>query len=252
MNHQQCSRDRRQTVEQCSVISQAHKLLHRLASDIHDGPMQELKVIMDELELLQRQQPQLPLDPILDQLSTLGTHLRQHLSEIREIPLDTTPELQNGLVKGIQAHLDQLIQSGELTITVIPQLQSLKEPTLDCLWLQAREDIYRFFKEAIHNVICHAQPPYGQATQVKVTLEQNQDQAILTIENDGVFSNTEAPGLMGKARQKGGYGTKLMDTIAAELPNGTIHRIYLSSGGLRIQLTWNQNFSFNSNGVTRA
>jgi hypothetical protein len=36
-----------------------------------------------------------------------------------------------------------------------------------------------------------------------------------------------------------------MDTIAAELPDGKIQRIPLSSGGLQIQLTWNQNLSFN-------
>ena len=65
INQQQCEIDRLQTVEQASVISQARKLMHRLASDIHDGPLQELKVIMDRLELLQIQYPEQLQTPVL-------------------------------------------------------------------------------------------------------------------------------------------------------------------------------------------
>jgi signal transduction histidine kinase len=57
IDQQQCEIDRLQTVEQTAVISQARKLMHRLASDIHDGPLQELKLIMDRLELLQMEFP---------------------------------------------------------------------------------------------------------------------------------------------------------------------------------------------------
>ena len=238
INQQQCEIDRLQTVEQRAVISQARKLMHRLASDIHDGPLQELKVIMDRLELLQLQHTEQSIDPILDQLATLGTHLRQHLSRTNAIALDITPELRNGLDKGINAQLSELTQSGELTLKVIQQLQPLTEPTLNSLWLEAREDIYRFFKEAIHNVIHHAQPPHGTATQVIVSLKQQDNQAILIIENDGAFLDAKTFEPTAPQRQRGGYGTKLMDTIAAELPNGTIQRITPQEGGLRVELTW--------------
>jgi signal transduction histidine kinase len=216
--------------------------MHRLASDIHDGPLQELKVIMDRLELLELQHPEELIDPILDQLAILGTHLRQHLSRTNAITLDITPELRNGLDKGINTQLTELTQSGELTLKVIQRLQPLTEPSLNSLWLEAREDIYRFFKEAIHNVIYHAQPPHGTATHVIVTLKQQENQAILTIENDGVFLDPQAFKPTDQKRQRGGYGTKLMNTIAAELPDGTIRRIFLKEGGLRLQLTWKQVF----------
>ena len=242
INQQQCEIDRLQNAEQAAVISQAQKLMHRLASDIHDGPLQELKVIMDRLELLQLQHPEQSIDPVLDRLATLGTHLRQHLSQTRAIALNITPELRNGLDKGINAQLTELTQSGELTLKVIQQLQPLTEPILNSLWLEAREDIYRFFKEAIHNVIHHAQPPHGTATQVIVSLKQQDNQAILTIENDGAFLDAKAFEPTDQQRQRGGYGTKLMNTIAAELPDGTIQRIFFKEGGLRIQLTWKQVF----------
>jgi len=245
INQQQCEIDRLHNVEQAAVISQARKLMHRLASDIHDGPLQELKVIMDRLEILQSQFPEPPIDPILDQLATLGTHLRQHLSRTNAIALEITPELRNGLDQGIKTQLNNLIQSGELTLHVLQRIEALTETALNSEWLEAREDIYRFFKEAIKNVIHHAQPPHGAATQVIVSLKQQDHQAMLTIENDGALLNPKVFEPTAQQRQKGGYGTKLMDTIASELPNGKIQRIPLSRGGLQVQLTWNQNLSFN-------
>ncbi|MCG9890919.1 MAG: hypothetical protein MH252_07575 [Thermosynechococcaceae cyanobacterium MS004] len=242
IDQQQCEIDRLQTIEQAAVISQARKLMHRLASDIHDGPLQELKVVMDRLELLQIESPRLSIDPILDQLSSLGIHLRQHLSETRAIAFTITPELRDGLAHGIQTRLTQLTQSGELTLRVIAHLPPLEEPTLNSLWLEAREDIYRFFNEAIHNVICHAQPPPGTATQVIVTLEQQNTHCTLTLENDGAPINSAVFEPTPQQRQRGGYGTKLMDTIAAELPEGSLQRIPLKAGGLCVQLTWNQGF----------
>lgn len=242
IHQQQCELDRLQTIEQTAVISQSRKLMHRLASDIHDGPLQELKLIMDRLELLQMKFPPLPIDSLLDPLETLGIHLRQHLDQTRAIAIDITPELREGLAHGLQTQLNQLIQSRELTLRVIQNLQPIEEPALNSLWLEAREDIYRFFKEAIHNVIRHAQPPYGTATQVIVSLEQHQNQCCLIVENNGepielaIFEPTS------QQRQRGGYGTKLLDTIAAELPKGTLQRIPLAEGGLRLQLTWEQRF----------
>ena len=41
----------------------ARKLLHRIATDIHDGPLQEFKIVMDRIELLQLDHPDLE-DPI--------------------------------------------------------------------------------------------------------------------------------------------------------------------------------------------
>lgn len=245
INQQQCEIDRLQTVEQTAVISQARKLMHRLASDIHDGPLQELKLIMDRLEILQMESPQLPIDPILDQLATLGTHLRQHLSQTRAIAFTITPELRDGLAQGIQIRLTQLAQSGELTLRVTQHLRPLEEPTLNSLWLEAREDIYRFFNEAIHNVILHAQPPHGTATQITITLEQQNTHCTLTLENDGAPLDPTVFEPTAQQRQRGGYGTKLLDTIAAELPQGSIERTPIPTGGLRIRLTWHLNFGLN-------
>ncbi|MHC5729803.1 MAG: sensor histidine kinase, partial [Nostoc sp.] len=165
---QQLIQQRRKLAERQAVLFQTRKLLHRVAADIHDGPLQELKLVMDGVELLAIKHPAINPNPLLDRLEAVGRNLRDQLRNTRTIAekLEVTPELQTGLDKGIQQQLQQLIDSGELILKVNAHLQPLLEPELDSTWIDAREDIFRFFKEAIANVIRHAQPPNGSATQV--------------------------------------------------------------------------------------
>lgn len=228
----QSVQQRQKLAERQAVLLQTRKLLYRVASDIHDGSLQELKLVMDKIELLNLQHPSPLIDPILDHLEAIGLSLRHQLSNTRTIAekLEITPELQLGLAPGIQQYLRQLIRTGDLTLKVNPQLQPLREPKSDSAWIDAREDIFRFFREAIANVIRHAQPPSGTATQVSIDLVQEGTQCRLVIENDGTLEE--------KKRKTGGYGTKLMTTIASELPNGTWERLPLEKGGMRVTLKW--------------
>jgi CHASE2 domain-containing sensor protein len=244
INQQQCEIDRLHSIEQTAAISQAKKMLNRLAADIHEGPLQELKLIMDRLEILQFNGTASNLDPILDELENLGHHLRQKLNQTRAITLEITRELKAGLDIGIKAKLQQLVDSGELTLQVIQHLEPLEESEFNSLWLEAREDIYHFFCEAIHNVIYHAQPPHGKATQVRVSLHQDDTRCTLTIENDGAkVESFRFERLSQMLRTNSGYGMKLMKIIASELPNGTFEPVALPEGGIRIQLAWNQSFN---------
>ncbi len=238
INQQQCEIDRLHTIEQAAAISQARKLLHRIAANIHDGPLQELKLVMDSLELLQMNTPSVDINPILDRLEDMGNHLRQQLNQTRAIALEITPDLREGLDIGITRKIQHLVESGELAIHVIQHLQPLAEPQLNSLWLEAREDIYRFFTEAIANVMHHAQPPQGIATQVKVSLVQQGSQCKLTIENDGEILEQSVLEITSQQRKRGGYGMKLMETIAAELPQGRFQSVTLAEGGILVQLTW--------------
>ncbi|WP_103667838.1 sensor histidine kinase [Pseudanabaena sp. BC1403] len=238
INEQRCEIDRLHAIEQTAVISQTRKLLHRIAADIHDGPLQELKLVMDRLELLQMNSQTVDLNPILDRLEDMGNQLRQQLNQTRAIALEITPDLREGLDIGIAKKLQHLVESEELTLCVVQHLQPLGEPQLNSLWLEAREDIYRFFTEAIANVIHHAQPPQGIATQVKVSLVQHDQQCTLSIENDGEILDKSVLEITTQQRQRGGYGMKLMQAIASDLPNGAFARIALANGGIRVQLTW--------------
>ena len=221
------------SVERRAIILYARKLLHRIATDIHDGPLQEFKIVMDRIELLQLEHPALETQSILERLERIGFDLRNQLVDTRVIAkrLEVTPELRAGLDMGIRIKLAQLIQSGELTLAVSQTLQPLGEPFLDSAWIANREDIFNFFREAITNVIRHAQPPHGEATQVIVRLWREASQCHLLIENDGCkhYSTPAKPG---------SYGTKLMETVASELPGGSWERVALPEGGMRVKLTW--------------
>ena len=243
IHQQQCEINRLHSIEQAAAISQAKKMLHRIAANIHEGPLQELKLVMDRLEMLQFNGEASNLDPVLDRLESLGHHLRQQLNQARAITLEIAPELKAGLDIGMRAKLQQLVNSGELNLRVVQQLQPVEEPESNSLWLEAREDIYHFFCEAINNVIRHAQPPHGTATEVQVSLCQQDTRCTLTIENDGgkLDSSIFEPSTMPKKR--GGYGMKLMKIIASELPNGTLECVALPGGGMRVQLSWHQAFN---------
>jgi signal transduction histidine kinase len=233
---------RLKSVEQEAVISQARKLLNRISANIHDGPLQELKLIMDSLEILQVEHPNLDIDPILEQLESMGHQLRQQLYHTLTLSLQITPELREGLAVGIEKKLQELVTSEKLTLKVETQLQSFREPALNSLWLSAREGIFCFFCEAIANALQHAQPPNGTATQLKVSLSRQGSRCTLNIENDGSPLDESVLGIPYNKRKRGGYGTKLMENIASELPQGSMKRIALRDGGMRVALTWNISF----------
>ncbi len=236
---QQLAQQQRKLAERQAILSQARKLLHRVASDIHHGPLQELKLVMDGIELLALNNPTINPNPLLDRLEAIGLDLRDRLRNTRTMAekLEITPELHAGLDKGIRQHLQQLVSSRELSLRVEDNLQPLLELGSDSSWIDAREDIFRFYKEAIANVIRHAQPPNGTATRITVSLDQQGIQCTLLVENDAI--QPEHPTLdTSRKKHSGRYGTKLMATIAAELPSGYWERTPLAKGGMQVILTW--------------
>lgn len=233
---------RLRAIEQEAIVSQAKKLINRISANIHDGPLQELKLIMDSLEILQLDCPNLNINPVLEQLESMGNHLRQHLYHARNPYLQITPELREGLVAGIEKKLRELVTSEQLRLKVETQLQTISEPKFNSLWLSAREGIFSFFCEAIANAIQHAQPPNGNATQLEVHLSKQGDRCTLTVENDGFPSSESVQDTHHNTRKRGGYGTTLMKNIARELPGGSFRKIALEGGGFQTSLTWDLAF----------
>jgi signal transduction histidine kinase len=238
IQQQQSELYRLQSIERKAIISYSQKLLHRIAVSIHDGPLQQLKTIMDNLELIQIRQPNLEeLDHILDQLENLGKEIRINLDSSNKLSFAITPELREGLDQGIKRKLTQLMKNKQLILQVNTNINRLEESELNSFWLESREDIFHLFCEAINNVIKHAQPPNGNATYLIVNLSQKQAQAKLEIINDGAKIAPE-----NKSRIKGGYGTKLISIIASELPQGS-YKIESSNNIYSVTLTWTMNFS---------
>ncbi|MGI0480373.1 CHASE2 domain-containing protein [Geminocystis sp. CENA526] len=212
--------------EKEAILINTRKILKRTARDIHDGALQQLKLVMDELELSEN--PQL----ILSQLQELGIDIRNHLTEINSIAskLEINPFLEQNLSLGLKNHLEQLIKSGKLTLKVIDKIDIIKEPIANSIWFDIREDIYDFFKECINNLIDHAQLPNGNATQVEIILKQEDEKCKLVIINDGNCDEENN-------HKKGGFGTKIMATIANDLPEGKF-QVTNDENSFTVELTW--------------
>jgi signal transduction histidine kinase len=227
------------SAESGAVILQTRKLLQRIASGIHEGPLQDLRLIMDKLELDLNTEP----DLLVENLSGVGQAIRNYLQSIRNMAdqLEVTPELRQGLANGIREYLKQLSDTGKLTLSVVQELQPLEEPSFDSQWIDAREDIFMFFREAIANIIAHAQPPHGNARQVIVRLFLQDAWCTLMIENDGSAIAESKSAIL--PYRRGGYGTKMMETAARSLPDGHWRKTSLTTGGYRVELIWRQQFT---------
>lgn len=233
---QQLELEQMQRAEREAAIEQARKLLYRVATDIHDRELQELKLAMDEIETLQWEQQEgispkaSSYDTLLRQLEGIGQGIRDQLNDVRMLAskLRISPSLEKGLHQGIETYLEELIAGGELTLPLQRDLHPLHE-TSTREWFDCREDIMRFVREAIANVISHVQPPKGTATYVSVSLTQTGSICRLEVINDGVELSPD---------RRGGYGTKVMNTIARHLPKGHWQRIHRSDGQIQVELSW--------------
>ncbi|WP_187293907.1 CHASE2 domain-containing protein [Gloeobacter kilaueensis] len=241
--------NRLRRAEREAILNQTKKLLFRVATDIHDRPLQEMKLVMDKLEDLLLGLPgQSPEAQAIDEailaLQAVGRDIRIELNDLREVAakLEITPALKDGLHAGLHAELDRLRDSGELKLAIERRIRPLIEPAADSRWLDAREDLFRFFKEALTNVIRHAQP-HGAAL-LWVELGQSDSEAYLIVENDGPSPGTATTG--------GGYGTKVMNTIAGELTGGDWQRVARPEGGTRVLLRWQMPTSTQTGQATAA
>lgn len=225
-----------QHAEEKALMLQNRKLLQRVASDIHDTALQDIKVLMDKLEL----ESNINSEYILERLELIGCQIREQLNSMRQVSQKLyISSLSSGLDSAIQNYLAELVTSGRLTLQVIDHIKPLDEPSADSNWIDAREDIYRFFKEAINNVLFHAQPPHGDATQVRISLWRSKNRCYLVVaDNNSDNSCVSENNKMSEPPQFSGYGTKIMETIASELPGGTWQRVNSPKGGVEVKLSW--------------
>ncbi|MEO1131278.1 MAG: CHASE2 domain-containing protein [Cyanobacteria bacterium J06639_1] len=216
--------------ERDAAIQQARKVLYRVATDIHDCELQELKLVMDSLEVWQWEHPDLDCDKVLAQLEAIGSGIRVQLNDVRSLASKwgISDTLKGGLHQGMNDYLDALVAAGTLAIAVDRQIAPLQEATTS-EWLDAREDVMRFFREAIANIVHHVHPPKGSATTMSIQLVQTGAQCSLIVSNDGSEFQPAA--------RSGGYGTKAMNTIAQNLPRGRWQRDCLAEG-CRVELHW--------------
>lgn len=156
----------------------------RIGSDLHDDLCQQLAGIRFGCDVLKKKLSNSKDPDVLEWVDKLATELTRAIDHTRILARGMAPVAleQNGLASALH----------ELT-------QSLRKLFgVDCIFEQktnvavndviAATHLYRIAQEAMTNALKH-----GQATRIKVTLDQTGDEAILTIKDNGCgFSQANA------------------------------------------------------------
>jgi signal transduction histidine kinase len=158
----------------------------RIASDLHDGAVQELTGVSMSLSAAARKSSD---DRSRDAMADAGSKIRETVKSLRSMLVDIYPPnlyeegLQSALAdllgavhnRGVRTHLEVAPATGELSREAVSLL-------------------YRSAQEALRNVASHA-----DAAEVTVTVTVDSSEAILVVDDDGVGFDPEV--LVNRARR---------------------------------------------------
>lgn len=152
----------------------------RLASDLHDGIIQSLIAIWYRL---QRITPDEQMEPQKwhGEINELTDVLNEQIQEIRRILYDLRPIILDnyGLIPAVESHIDNIQDKYSLPIDLVIEGEKERLPS------KIEVTLFRILQEALTNVIKHA-----GATGVKVRLSILENEAVLSVEDDGSGINT--------------------------------------------------------------
>jgi PAS domain S-box-containing protein len=149
---------------------------HRIARDLHEGPVQNLIATTYALHLILAD----TLNPELaERLGAIQRELQAQVNELRAYSVELRPPMISnfGLEKAICTHAEAF-QEKHPAIQVTLELQQ-DAPLLEEKISMA---LFRIYQEALNNVIRHVQRPHKQ---VIVRLDQDEKQVQLEIQDNG-------------------------------------------------------------------
>lgn len=196
----------------------------RLATELHDGPIQRLSHLGYVLERALMQLGNGALEKTRELVS--GAHgevtyeiraLRQTMVELRPPVLD-----ERGLAAALRDHAHAVATEADVRVDVVVDLGERLEESLETT-------IYRVVQEALRNVVKHA-----QARTVRVGLSDDDDAVILSVDDDGV--GFEAPDVEA-ADGDGHFGIEGMQQRTT-MAGGEWTIVSTREGGTRIRATF--------------
>jgi signal transduction histidine kinase len=144
----------------------------RIATEIHDDPVQAMTAVEMRLESLRRRLQGAEADALEQVTATVQdtvARLRGLLFELRPPGLD-----REGLAAALRVLLERVASEGDVSFDLEDQM--LREPPIE-----ARTVLYRIAQEALANVRKHS-----RATRVHLTLADREDGILLRVRDDGV------------------------------------------------------------------
>ena len=150
------------------------QMRNRISSDLHDEVGGVLSGIAMQMDLLETRSPD-PLKPFMQRIAESS---RTAAMKMRDViwSLDSSKDHVQDLVDRMKAYtLEALVP-----FDIIHRFETIDIDPLQKLSVDARQNIYLIFKEAINNIIKHA-----HAKSVDIKLERKKNMMVLTIADNG-------------------------------------------------------------------
>jgi two-component system sensor histidine kinase UhpB len=191
-----------------------------VAREIHDDLGQVLTALKLNLDWLERKIEEekngAPLNPFLDRVVESQELIEGAIDSVQRIATDLRPALLDnlGLSEALREESRRFRERTSLPCELQLPSQPLKVSS------EAAIAIFRVFQEALTNVVRHA-----QATQVQVSLENNDRQVILQVEDNGkgirpeALNDPNSLGLLGMVERALALGGQV--AVAPVTPQGT-------------------------------
>jgi signal transduction histidine kinase len=148
----------------------------RIARDLHDDLGADLTGLALRLDVVRNQSP--PSAPVQDALANVARDARGLVDNMREAVWATNPDYDDveSLADFLAQYTENYLQSAGLRCRLELPAQAAAHP----LSSHARHQLFLAVKEALHNVVRHA-----QASEVQFRIEQEQNELRLVVADNG-------------------------------------------------------------------
>lgn len=148
----------------------------RIARDIHDGPLQDLGVLLLTIERCKRQLDAGATDDARTTLTRLRQDIQQTISTLRTLVTDLRPGMldTSGLLGALDYLAGRVGREANIVVSISSRIGSRLDPTLEIV-------VFRLVQEALTNIRKHA-----HAEHAWVNLLREGDELHLEIRDDGL------------------------------------------------------------------
>jgi two-component system sensor histidine kinase UhpB len=203
------------------VVSAAEEERTRIASDLHDGPIQRLSAILYRLHLARRGSR--GDGPGLDEhLRNVEAELECQIQDLRQLLYSLRPPVLDrlGLRAALEHHARSVGDPSRISIEVSAEVECRITPSLETI-------VFRVAQEALTNACKHA-----DASRIGVQARCEADLLVVEVQDDGVGF----PGDHGAPALDGHFGVAAMQH-RLDLVGGRLDIVSPSHGGTVVRAT---------------